>query len=83
MWYQLIRMIPQKMRMVEVMSRKTLLMLRNLWYFEDREPQVPRDIILAPETNGIFLAFSAKLNLFCYLGQTRSYLMSQEYSIVP
>ena len=61
MWYQLIRMIPQKMRMVEVMSRKTLLMLRNLWYFEDREPQVPRDIILAPETNGIFLAFFCKI----------------------
>ena len=57
MWYQLIKMIPQKMRMVEVMSRKTLLMLRNLWYFDDREPQVPRDILLAPETNGIFLNF--------------------------
>ena len=76
MWYQLIRMIPQKMRMVEVMSRKTLLMLRNLWYFEDREPQVPRDIILAPETNGIFLAYSAKLNC-----QTRLYLLLQQYSI--
>ena len=63
MWYQLIKMIPQKMRMVEVMSRKTLLMLRNLWYLDDREPQVPRDIILAPETNGIFLACSANLNL--------------------
>ena len=30
-----IRMIPQKMRMVEVMSRKTLLMLRNLWYLTE------------------------------------------------
>jgi len=58
MWYQLIKMIPQKMRMVEVMSKKTLLMLRNLWYLDDRESQVPRDIILAPETNGIFLACS-------------------------
>ena len=57
MWYQPIKMIPQKMRMVDVMSRKTLLILRDLWYFEDREPQVPRDIILAPETNGIFLNF--------------------------
>ena len=70
MWYQLIKMIPQKMRMVEVMSRKTLLMLRNLWYFDEREPQVPRDIILAPETNGIFLTSSANLNLYCmYLAQ--------------
>ena len=57
MWYQPIKMIPQKMRMVEVMRRKTLLILRHLWYFEDREPQVPRDILLAPETNGIFLNF--------------------------
>ena len=60
MWYQPIKMIPQKMRMVDVMSRKTLLILRYLWYFEDREPQVPRDIILAPETNGIFLNFYFK-----------------------
>ena len=64
MWYQLIKMMPQKMRMVEVMSRKTLLMLRNLWYFEDREPQVPRDIILAPETNGIFLSFFCKFGIY-------------------
>ena len=30
MWYQLMRMIPQKIRMVEVIRRNTLLMFRNL-----------------------------------------------------
>ena len=47
-----------KRRIILVMiSRKKLLMFRNLWYFDDREPQVPRDIILAPETSGILSAY--------------------------
>ena len=40
-----------------MISGKKMLMFRNLWYFDDREPQVPRDIILAPETNGILSAY--------------------------
>ena len=40
-----------------MISGKKLLMFRNLWYFDDRDPQVPRDIILAPETNGILSAY--------------------------
>ena len=40
-----------------MISGKKVLMFRNLWYFEDRDPQVPRDIILAPETNGILSAY--------------------------
>ena len=40
-----------------MISGKKLVMFRNLWYFDDRDPQVPRDIILAPETNGILSAY--------------------------
>ena len=40
-----------------MISGKKLLMFRNLWYFDDLDPQVPRDIILAPETNGILSAY--------------------------
>ena len=47
-----------KRRIILVMiSGKKLLIFRNLWYFDDREPQVPRDIILAPETKGILSAY--------------------------
>ena len=40
-----------------MISGKKLVMFRNLWYFDDRDPQVPRDIILAPETKGILSAY--------------------------
>jgi hypothetical protein len=63
MWYQLIRMVAQKMRMVEEMRRKTFARLRNFWYFVERALQVPRDIILALATIGIFrLVDSLKRN---------------------
>ena len=47
------RTMDEKMRMVEVMRRKTLQRLRNFWYLVDLLLQVPRDIILDPRTSGI------------------------------
>ena len=47
------RTTEEKMRMVEVMSKKTLQRLRSFWYLVDLLFQVPRDIILAPRTSGI------------------------------
>ena len=42
-----------KRRPVETIRRKTLLRLRNFWYFVDLLVQVPKDIILEPRTKGM------------------------------